>query len=155
MHVTSLANLWYRRYDYQNYYALYGFVEAVLRGISLLGHGGAFAPVKRGCHMDVAIQMDLTARPVSCYAELWGRDAGTLNSWCRKDWVPGAYKHPSGEWWVNPIALLGFDPSDVESVEEESQGRRFSREDKSRSSRRSDEGWAISMRSRKGKAKRQ
>lgn len=60
------------------------------------------------------IQLDPTPRPVASYAELWRRDPKTLNAWCVKGWVPGSYKHPSGEWWVRPLELIGFDPSTVD-----------------------------------------
>jgi len=62
---------------------------------------------------------DPTPRPVSAYAPLWGRDPKTLNAWCAKGWVPGAYKHNSGEWWVRPLELLGFDPAQVQTQESE------------------------------------
>lgn len=50
----------------------------------------------------------LVARPISAYADLWGKDCKTLNQWCQKGWVPGAYKHPCGEWWVKPLDLIGL-----------------------------------------------
>jgi hypothetical protein len=61
----------------------------------------------------IVVQADLTSRPVRWYAELWQRDVKTLNSWCAKGWIPGAFKHPSGEWWVRPIDLLEFDPNNI------------------------------------------
>ena len=56
----------------------------------------------------VVLQIDPTPRPVSTYAELWGKDPKTLNAWCVKGWIPGAFKHPSGEWFVNPLALINW-----------------------------------------------
>lgn len=58
----------------------------------------------------ISINFDPTPRPVASYAELWGRDPKTLNAWCAKGWIPGAFQHPSGQWWVRPLDLLGFDP---------------------------------------------
>lgn len=63
------------------------------------------------------IQADLTPRPVSSYQELWGRDKDTLNAWCKKGWVPGAFKHGSGEWWVRPLELIQWEPSEPGSDE--------------------------------------
>lgn len=63
------------------------------------------------------LSIDLTPRPIRCYADLWDRDIKTLNQWCQKGWVPGAYKHDSGEWWVKPIDLLGLDVSVLESAD--------------------------------------
>jgi hypothetical protein len=60
------------------------------------------------------LQFDPTPRPVASYAELWQREPKTLNAWCVKGWIPGAYKHPSGEWWCRPLELLGFDPGAVD-----------------------------------------
>lgn len=59
------------------------------------------------------LSFDPTPRPICAYAALWDRDAKTLNAWCAKGWVPGAWKHPSGEWWVNPLDLLSFDHTSV------------------------------------------
>lgn len=67
----------------------------------------------------IIIQADLTARPVQFYAELWRKDSTTLNAWCRKGWIPGAFKHGSGEWWVRPIELIHFDPSTIEERNEQ------------------------------------
>lgn len=68
----------------------------------------------------------LIPRPVASYSDLWGRDRITLNQWCQKGWVPGAYKHESGEWWVRPLDLMGLD---VESIREKEQGQRDGRKD--------------------------
>lgn len=57
------------------------------------------------------IFVDLIPGPVSAYCDRWGKDIKTLNQWCQKGWIPGAYKHPCGEWWVRPIDLLGLDIS--------------------------------------------
>jgi hypothetical protein len=81
------------------------------------------------------IQADLTPRPIRTYAELWSRDVKTLNAWCSKGWIPGAFKHPSGEWWINPIALLDFDPNNQQEeyeTTEKSEGTRFSRKNQDR-----------------------
>jgi hypothetical protein len=59
---------------------------------------------------DILLHIDPTPRPVAFYAELWDRDAKTLNSWCVKGWIPGAYKHGNGEWWVKPLALIDWNP---------------------------------------------
>jgi len=77
-----------------------------------------------GCRWEVplaepVILGDLVPRPVSSYCELWGKDRDTLNAWCKKGWVPGAFKHPSGEWWVRPLELLQWEPGTT--VEEPSQ----------------------------------
>lgn len=69
----------------------------------------------------------LIAQPVANYASLWGRDRITLNQWCQKGWVPGAYKHGSGEWWVHPLDLIGLD---VESISEKEQGQGDRSQDK-------------------------
>ena len=63
------------------------------------------------------LQFDPSPRPVSTYAELWGKEAKTLNGWCAKGWVPGSFKHPSGEWFVNPIALINFSLPDEVTLE--------------------------------------
>ena len=62
----------------------------------------------------IIITFDPTPRPVSSYAELWGKDPKTLNAWCAKGWVPGAYRHPSGQWFVRPLELIGFEPAMAE-----------------------------------------
>jgi hypothetical protein len=62
----------------------------------------------------INIHFDPTPRPVASYSELWGRDPKMLNAWCAKGWVPGAFKHPCGEWFVNPLELLGFDPAEAQ-----------------------------------------
>ncbi len=56
----------------------------------------------------LAIHCDLAPRPVSFYAELWKKDARTLTNWAAKGWIKGAFKHPSGEWWVDPLTLYGL-----------------------------------------------
>ena len=59
------------------------------------------------------VQFDPTPRPVASYVELWGRELKTLNAWCVKGWIPGAFKHPSGEWWVRPLDMLNWSPDDA------------------------------------------
>jgi len=55
----------------------------------------------------IIVQMDLTPRPVSNYCELWNVTETNLNRWCRKGWVPGAFLHESGKWWVKPADAHG------------------------------------------------
>lgn len=41
--------------------------------------------------------------PVKNLADHFGRTVETLNEWCEKGWLPGAYRHESGMWMVNPV----------------------------------------------------
>lgn len=65
------------------------------------------------------LHADLVARPVHFYAELWGKDVDTLDAWCRKGWIPGAFKHGSGAWWVRPLDLIHFDPDTIQENNEQ------------------------------------
>lgn len=65
----------------------------------------------------IVVQFDPTPRPVASYSELWGKDPKTLSHWCVKGWIPGAFKHESGAWWVQPLALLNWQPTEPEDVQ--------------------------------------
>ena len=69
--------------------------------------------------------MDLTPRPLKLYCEVWGKKESTLSEWARRGWIPGVYKHGSGEWWVSPIDLINFEANLLETDSEEIEGELF------------------------------
>lgn len=73
-------------------------------------------------HLDVE---QLVPRAASTFANLWSVTPKVINAWCAKGWIPGAYKHGNGEWWVKPLELIGFDPTAIEwEQDEETEGNR-------------------------------
>lgn len=69
-------------------------------------------------HLQLTAQ-DLVPQPVENFAVVWGVGKACLRTWCRKGWVPGAFQHPNGEWWVRPLALLNWDVSEAQAKEDE------------------------------------
>jgi hypothetical protein len=67
----------------------------------------------------IVVQFDPTPRPVQELAALWGQSVANLNRWCAKGWIPGAFKHPSGTWFYQPLALLDFDRTIIRGGENE------------------------------------
>ncbi len=67
--------------------------------------------------------------PVTAYCEQWGRKPETLRNWCAKGWVPGAYKHKCGDWFVSPMLLIGWDTETVILIREASERNRVDSEE--------------------------
>lgn len=57
--------------------------------------------------------IDPTPFPVYALAEKWGKDEGTLATWCAKGWIKGAFKMPNGQWFVRPLELAEVDEKSI------------------------------------------
>lgn len=64
----------------------------------------------------------LVPQPATNFCSVWNKTPSAIRAWCQKGWIPTAFKHPSGEWWVVPAHpdFLGFDLTQVESQSEAS-----------------------------------
>jgi len=67
----------------------------------------------------IIVQTDPMPRPVAAYAEMWGKTIEAINRWCRDGKVPGAFRGPDGAWWVKPLLLWNWTPSEVDDEERE------------------------------------
>lgn len=64
--------------------------------------------------------LSLADQPLSVLVERWKMPIDRLRRWAEKGWIPGAYKHASGHWFISPAALI-TDPEVVESMREASE----------------------------------
>lgn len=83
--------------------------------------------------MTIIVQMapgSFEPRPLASYCELWRRTIETLNEWAVRGYIPVAFKHPNGEWWVQPLELLQWHPGRIEheTTTKRNRNRRESRQ---------------------------
>jgi hypothetical protein len=102
----------------------------------------------------INLVFDPTPMPVESLAERWGRDPKTLKAWARKGWIPGAFKHPSGEWFYSPLALLNWSPPPEDPEDAQTEGTGNSSQKGRRVSREEEAEWERDLRPRKNKLAR-